>query len=397
MIPVTEARARIVAALAPVGRECVDLDRALGRVLAAPVAARRTQPPLAVSGMDGWAVRLADGAGPLRVIGQSAAGQEFAGTLGPGETVRIFTGAPVPTGADAIAIQEEASRDGDLVTLTEVPAPGRYIRPAGLDFAEGDDLLPVGQRLTVRDIGLLAAADVPAIEVFRKPRIAVLATGDELVPAGLPRGPAQIVDAGRPALLAFIAAAGALPLDLGIARDDAADIAARAAGASEADLLVTLGGASVGDHDLIARVLAEGGASLDFWRIAMRPGKPLMFGRHGAVPLLGLPGNPVSALVCALLFLGPAIERLSGRPETPPRLVTVRLTAPLGANDKREDYIRASLSPGADGIALAQPAAVQDSSQLRVLARADALIQRPVLAPALPAGALVPALLLDTI
>lgn len=397
MIPVTEARARIIAALAPVGRERVDLDQALGRILAAPVAARRTQPPLAVSAMDGWAVRQADGAGPLRVIGQSAAGHGFSGVLGPGETVRIFTGAPVPSGADAIAIQEEAKRDGDLVTLTELPGPGRYIRPAGLDFAEGDEVLPAGRRLTVRDIGLLAAADVPSIDVFRQPRIAVLATGDELVPAGLPRGPAQIVDAGRPALLAFIAAAGALPLDLGIARDDAADIAARAAKAGEADLLVTLGGASVGDHDLIARVLAEGGASLDFWRIAMRPGKPLMFGRYGPVPLLGLPGNPVSALVCALLFLGPAIARLAGRPDAPPSFATVRLAGPLGANDKREDYIRASLSPGADGIPLARPAPLQDSSQLRTLARADALIQRPVLAPALPAGALVPALLLDTI
>lgn len=397
MIPVAEARARIIAALAPVGRESVDLERALGRILAAPVSARRTQPPFAVSAMDGWAIRQADGAGPLRVIGQSAAGQGFAGALGPGETVRIFTGAPVPAGADAIAIQEEANREGDLVTLTEAPVPGRYIRPAGLDFAEGDGLLPVGRRLTVRDIGLVAAADVPAVDVFRQPRIAVLATGDELVPAGQPRGPAQIVDAGRPALLAFIAAAGGLAIDLGIARDDAADIAARAERAGEADLLVTLGGASVGDHDLIARVLAEGGASLDFWRIAMRPGKPLMFGRHGAVPLLGLPGNPVSALVCALLFLGPAIARLAGRPDAPPPFVTVRLAAPLGANDKREDYIRAGLRPGADGIPLAQPAPLQDSSQLRTLARADALIQRPVLAPALPAGALVPALLLDTI
>ncbi|PWR24110.1 gephyrin-like molybdotransferase Glp [Zavarzinia compransoris] len=397
MIPVAEARARIVAALAPTGPENIGLDAALGRVLAADVAARRTQPPVAVSAMDGWAVRSADGAGPLRAIGESAAGRGFAGAVAPGETVRIFTGAPVPAGADAVAIQEDARHEGDLVHLADVPGPGRFVRPAGLDFATGDLLYSAPRRLGVRDIGLLAAADVPRIDVHRRPRIAVLATGDELVPPGLPRGPAQIVDAARPALLAFIEARGATAVDLGIARDDAADIATRAGRAAGADLLVTLGGASVGDHDLIARVLAGDGATLDFWKIAMRPGKPLMFGRHGDTPLLGLPGNPVSAFVCSLLFLGPAIERLSGLPGAAPRLAEVRLASPLGANDKREDYVRATLAPGADGIPLAQPAPVQDSSQLRTLALADALIQRPVLAPALPAGALVPAILLDQI
>ncbi|MDD3445466.1 MAG: molybdopterin molybdotransferase MoeA, partial [Zavarzinia sp.] len=349
MIPVAEARARIAAALVPVGRETVALAQACGRVLAEPVIARRTQPPLALSSMDGWALRAADvtvAPTTLAVIGESAAGRGFEGRLGPGQAVRIFTGAPLPDGADAIVIQEDSSRNGDRVTLTEVAMAGRFIRPAGQDFREGSVLVGAGRRLGARDIGLVAAGDLCEVEVHRRPRIALLASGDELTPPGQARGPAQIVDAARPALTAFLAARGAEVIDLGIARDEAADITAKASGARDADLLVTIGGASVGDHDLTARVLASEGADLDFWKVAMRPGKPLMFGRHGDVPLLGLPGNPVSALVCAILFLGPAVARLCGLPLSAPPFVEVRLTAPLAANDRREDYIRASLSPG---------------------------------------------------
>lgn len=398
MIPVAEARARIAAALAPVGTEAVPLAAALGRVLAEPIVARRTQPSVALSAMDGWALRTADVPtvpADLPIAGEAAAGMGFAGPLPPGQAVRIFTGAPVPDGADAIVIQENAARVGDRVTLNAAPQPGRHIRPAGQDFAEGQTLLDAPRRLGARDIGLIAAGDLGSVVVYRRPRIALLATGDELAAAGSPRGPAQIVDAARPALAAFIAGRGAEVIDLGIARDDPADIAVKAAGGTGADLLVTIGGASVGDHDLTAKVLAAEGADLDFWKVAMRPGKPLMFGRHGAVPLLGLPGNPVSALVCAILFLGPAIARLSGLPALAPPLVEVRLAAPLAANDRREDYIRAKLVAGGDGIALATPALVQDSAQLSTLAQAHALIRRPPLAEAAAAGELVPAILLE--
>ncbi len=398
MIPVAEARARIVAALEPVGTELVPLAEALGRVLAAPVAARRTQPPLDLSAMDGWAVRAADIAivpVALDIVGESVPGKGFSGLLGRGQAVRIFTGAPVPDGADAIAIQENTSRDHDRVTVLESAAPGRYIRLAGLDFRRDEIVMEAPRRLSVRDIALLAAADVATVEVRRKPRIAVLATGDELTAPGNERGPAQIVDAARPALLAFIERAGGTPVDLGIARDHPDDIAEKAACGIEEDLLVTLGGASVSDRDLVARVLADGGGALDFWKIAMRPGKPLMFGQHCGVPLLGLPGNPVSALVCALLFLGPALDRLSGLEPRPLAPIEVRLGADVAANDRREDYLRARLGPGTDGVPVATPARQQDSSQLRILAEADVLIVRPPDAPALAVGALVPAIPLD--
>ncbi|MFA5119888.1 gephyrin-like molybdotransferase Glp [Zavarzinia sp.] len=398
MIPVEDARARIVAALEPVGTEVVPLAEALGRVLAAPVAARRTQPPLDLSAMDGWAVRAADLSivpVALDIVGESVPGKGFSGLLGRGQAVRIFTGAPVPDGADAIAIQENTSHDHDRVTVLESAAPGRYIRLAGLDFRRDEIVMEAPRRLSVRDVALLAAADVAMVEVRRKPRIAVLATGDELTAPGSERGPAQIVDAARPALLAFIERAGGIPVDLGIARDNPDEIAEKAACGIEEDLLVTLGGASVSDRDLIARVLADGGGGLDFWKIAMRPGKPLMFGRHCGVPLLGLPGNPVSALVCALLFLGPALDRLSGLEPRPLAPIDVRLGADVAANDRREDYLRARLAPGTDGVPVATPAPQQDSSQLRILAEADVLIVRPPGAPALAAGALVPAIPLD--
>ncbi|MFZ2869416.1 gephyrin-like molybdotransferase Glp [Zavarzinia sp.] len=398
MIPVDEARARILAALSPLPTETVSLSGAHGRVLAAPVTARRTQPPVPISAMDGWAVRAADVAGipvALDIIGEAPAGQGFHGRVDVGQAVRIFTGAPIPDGANAVVIQENSSVCDRRVTLTAKTWPGQFIRPLGLDFSAGEELLPAGRTLGFRDIALLAAADVAELSVVRRPRVAVLATGDELVPPGAHRGAAQIVDAARPAVIAFIRERGGIALDLGIARDREDDILEKASGALDADLLVTLGGASVGDHDLVARVLAGGGADLDFWKIAMRPGKPLMFGRFGVTPLLGLPGNPVSALVCALLFLGPAIDRLSGRPPREAVTVPMRLATAIGANDRRQDYIRATVEPATDGFPLARPAPVQDSSQLRAFAGAQALIVRPPLAPAVDAGGIVDALLLD--
>ncbi len=394
MISVEEAQARVLAAFAPLPAETVALPDALGRVLAEDQAARRTQPPKAVSAMDGYAVRAADVAAvpaSLTVIGEAPAGHAFDGSVGGGEAVRIFTGGVVPDGADAIVIQEDTARDGDTVTVNEGAAAGSYIRPAGLDFSEGDRLLNAGTRLSARDVGLAAAMNLPWLPVRRRPRIAILATGDEIANPGDPLGPDDIVSSNSHALGALVRACGGEPVNLGIARDDADSLRRLAAGARGADALVTSGGASVGDHDLIRDVLGAGdggGAALeiDFWRIAMRPGKPLIFGRLGDVPLLGLPGNPVSAVVCATLFLRPAMARMLGLAETAPPLVTARLGADLPANDRRQDYLRARLSRADDGTLEATAFERQDSSMLALLQQADGLIVRAPHAPPLAAG-----------
>lgn len=395
MISVAEARKRILAGLAPVPAEQVGIAEAVGRTLAAPVAARVTQPPRAVSAMDGYAVRAADVATvPVRlaVIGSAPAGKPFSGAVGPGQAVRIFTGAPVPDGADAIVIQENARAEGADVLVVESAAAGRHVRRAGLDFAAGEVKLAAGRTLTPRDIGLAAAMNVPWLTVRRRPRIAILATGDEIVQPGEPIGPGQIVSSNAWALAAFVAANGGTPINLGIAPDDAEALRALAAGAAGADALVTSGGASVGDHDLVQSALGAAGLKLDFWQIAMRPGKPLMFGALGGIPVLGLPGNPVSSLVCALLFLGPMLATLQGRAETDPPRLAARLGADLPANDRREDYLRATLARGPAGAVTATPAVTQDSSMLATLAAADALIVRAPHAPPAKAGDAVEAL-----
>ena len=393
MIPVAEALARITAAFAPLPAEQISLANALGRVLAEDVRARRTQPPAAVSAMDGYAVRAADVARvpvTLECVGEAPAGGAFAATLGPGQAVRIFTGAPVPAGADTIVIQENTALEGRSVVVRTGEAPvGRFIRPAGLDFRAGETGLAAGRTLTARDIGLAAAMDVPWLMVRRRPRIALLATGDEIVMPGEPVGPNQIVSSNTHALAAFITVHGGEAFSLGIAPDEAEALRAIAAGAEGADLLLTTGGASVGDYDLVHSALLPEGLALDFWRVAMRPGKPLLFGHMGTTPLLGVPGNPVSALVCATIFLGPAIERLLGieRPAAP--APTARLARALGANDERQDYMRAKLDHDADGTLLADPFVMQDSSMMSLLARADCLVVRPPHAPPAAAGAAV--------
>jgi molybdopterin molybdotransferase len=390
VIPVADARARILAALPTVGTEDVGLDEAAGRVLAEPVFARLTQPPFAVSAMDGWAVRAADlrsVPARLRPIGAIPAGAAFGGTVGPGETVRIFTGAPLPAGADAVLIQEDAEIDPatGFVVARESVTVGRFVRRAGLDFAAGDAGPPAGRRLTPRDIGLLAAMNHPFLTVRRRPVIAILATGDEIVRPGEPIGSAQIVSSNAFALTALVRLAGGVPINLGIAPDDGAVIAGRVQGARYADLIVTTGGASVGEHDLVRAGLEPAGLTLDFWRIAMRPGKPLMFGRVGDTPLLGLPGNPVSSLVCAHLFLRPAIERLLGVASPSGWAMRARLAVALEANDRREDYLRATVEQRPDGDWVT-PLPVQDSSMVAALARADGLAVRPPLAPAAAVG-----------
>ncbi|MBS4047265.1 MAG: molybdopterin molybdotransferase MoeA [Alphaproteobacteria bacterium] len=399
MIPVREARSRIVAALPLMAAETVAVSAASGRVLAQDVAARRTQPPFDVSAMDGWACRQADlGTIPakLKPVGHAAAGGRHDGTVGAGDCVRIFTGAPLPDGADAIVIQEDADLAGDVLTVREAPKPGQWIRKAGLDFAEGQVLLSAGRLLGPADVALAAAMNVPWLQVRRKPRIAVLATGDELARPGEPIGPNQIVSSNNIGLCALVEANGGVAVDLGIARDTEADLREKAAAAAGCDLLLTLGGASVGEHDLIHKILGGGGKSIDFWNIAMRPGKPLMFGRvdlgNGAsIPLLGLPGNPVSAMVCGHNFLLPAMRAMLGL-DWEIRFETAISSSDLSENDKREDYLRATLQRQDDGQLVATAFGKQDSSMLRRLSDADCLIVRPPHGPAIKAGAAVPIL-----
>lgn len=396
MISLEEARTRILTTLAPTPAETVALPEAWGRVTARPVAARLTQPPADVSAMDGYAVRAGDAVegAVLRQAGQAPAGHPYAGSVGPGEAVRIFTGGFVPPGADAILLQEDARAEDGRVTVNETVKPGRWIRPRGLDFAEGEVLIAEGRRLTARDIGLAAAANHPWITVRRRPRIGILATGDEIALPGEPIPAGGIVSSNAHALAALVRAGGGEPLVLPIAPDDTAAIAEAARAARACDLLVTTGGASVGDHDLVQQALGPEGFTLDFWQIAMRPGKPLIWGRLGMTPVLGLPGNPVSALVCGVQFLLPALAVLSGLPGGAPPAARVVAGAALVENDKRFDHLRATLTTDAEGRLVATPFAKQDSSMLATLARAEALILRAPFAPALPAGAVVEGILL---
>jgi molybdopterin molybdotransferase len=389
MISVEEARRRLLAPLRPLGPEQVAVSEAAGRVLAEDVAARRTQPPWDVSAMDGYAVRAGDVAAVparLTVVGSVPAGQAYAGTVGRGEAVRIFTGAPMPKGADAVVIQEDTEREGNRVVVREPAPPGHYVRPAGLDFRAGEVGLRAGHRLSARDIGLAAAMNRPWLMVHRKPRIAILPTGDEVVMPGDPVGPHQIVSSNGLALAALVSHCGGIPLQLPIAPDNADALQRIAAASAGADFLVTTGGASVGEHDLVRDALGASGLALDFWKIAMRPGKPLMVGRYRDTPMMGLPGNPVSSLVCGLLFLKPAIERLTGVTLADPPPLKARLAIPLPANDRRQDYLRATLSRAADGSIEVRPFEKQDSSMMSLLARSDCLVVRPPHAPAAQAG-----------
>jgi molybdopterin molybdotransferase len=399
MLSVAEARARILADLAPTPPETVALAEAWGRVLAVPVIARLTQPPADVSAMDGYALRAADGTpgARLTLIGAAPAGHPFVGAVGPGETVRIFTGSVIPAGADGVLIQEDATADGALITVGEAVKPGRHIRRAGQDFAAGETVIAAPRRLGARDIGLAAAANHPWLTVHRRPRIAILATGDEIALPGEPIPPGGIVSSNAHALAALVRAGGGEPCILPIAADTLDAIGAVADAVAGMDMLVSTGGASVGDHDLVIAGLKQRGLVVDFWKIAMRPGKPLIFGRLGATSVLGLPGNPVSALVCATLFLLPALARLSGLPAAPPPVSQGVAGVPLAANDQRADHLRATLRTGESGELVATPFPVQDSGMLTRLAHADALILREPNAPALPAGAPISMIRLDTL
>ncbi len=399
MITVAEARERIIAPLRATPIETVALAEAWGRVLAAPVTARLTQPPVDVSAMDGYALRASDGVADaqLRVIGAAPAGHPFDGTIGAGEAVRLFTGSVVPAGADSILLQEDAMRVGDSVTVKESCATGRHIRRAGQDFAAGDMLLQAGRRLGARDIGLAAAANHPWLQVHRRPRVAILATGDEISMPGDPVRPGGIVSSNSHALAALVRAGGGAPTLPPVVRDDREAIAAVVDDLGGIDMLVTTGGASVGEHDLVQQALTDRGFKLDFWKIAMRPGKPLISGMVAGVPVLGLPGNPVSALICAALFLLPSLDVLGGLPAAAPRIERAVLGAKLEANDKRADHLRASLATSSGGLLVATAFERQDSGMLSLLVRADALILRAPYAEALPAGAEVEVIRLATL
>jgi molybdopterin molybdotransferase len=391
LMPVADALSAVLAGADPLPEEMVVLDSAHHRVLAHDVAALRTQPPQAMSAMDGYAVRSIDAAqvaARLKVIGEVAAGRPFERAVGAGEAVRIFTGGVIPDGADAVVIQEDTVIESGGITITEAAIAGRHIRPSGVDFRKGDVLLAGGSRLTDRDLSLAAGMNYPLLAVRRRPRVAILATGDELVMPGETPGPGQIVYSNGYALRALARDEGAETIDLGIAADtvESTTDGIRRARDFNADILVTTGGASVGDHDLVKRSLDAEGVAMAFWRIAMRPGKPMMHGRLGPMRVIGLPGNPVSSYVCGFLFLVPLIRKLSGRSV----VHHVRETALLGrevvANDQREDYLRARLETRGDGALIATPVNHQDSSLLGNLAAAGALVIRPPFAPAAAAG-----------
>jgi molybdopterin molybdotransferase len=397
LLSVAQALARVTKDLVPLEAEPVALEQATGRVLAQDLAAMLTQPPFDASAMDGYAVRAADVAAlpvKLKLVGQSAAGAGFRGRLGQGEAVRIFTGAPVPQGADTIVIQEDAEEASGAVTVKNA-SPGRHIRPRGQDFSQGEVLLAAGNRLGPRELMLAASMNRAELPVRRKPVVAILATGDEVVPPGSELGADQIVSSVPCGLAALIERHGGAAMSLGIAKDEPESILTLARSGRAADILLTIGGASVGERDLVASALKTEGLELDFWKIAMRPGRPMLFGRLGSQRVLGVPGNPVSALICAQVFLKPMLDKLLGlvsaaRPE--PEAV---LGVPLEANSEREHYMRAVSAWREDGTRIVRPLPSQDSSLVAALARADCLIVRVPHAPALGSGARVRIVPLD--
>ncbi len=382
MITVNAALEQLFALVAPMPEEDVPLRDATGRTLVRPVHAKRTQPPFDASSMDGYALKSVEleQHAQFKVIGEAAAGHGFSGKVGAGQAVRIFTGAPVPEGANCVVIQEDVTRTGDLITVVAEEITKNNIRPAGADFGEGQAFSKTTP-LAASDIALLAAMNQARVPVYCQPVIAIIPTGDELVQPGEDPGPDQIIASNSYGLASLMEAHGARTRLLPIAKDSAASLKAVFARCRDADLIVTIGGASVGDHDLVADVAGEMGMQQTFYKVAMRPGKPLMAGRFGDTPMVGLPGNPVSAMVCGAVFLLPMLRVMLGQPSAPAPRVQGQLAHDIGPNGPREHYMRAVLQNGT-----AEIFEKQDSSLLHILAEANALAIRPPNDPARPAG-----------
>ncbi len=394
LLPLDEAIARVVDNITPLAAEMVPLAQTSGRILASALSANLNQPPFAASSMDGYAVRADDVASVpaiLEQIGEAPAGSAFAGSVGKGQTVRIFTGGVVPQGADCVVIQENTTASDNAITVLKSASVGNAIRPLGFDFKTGDVLLEQGRTIGPVQIALAAAMNHSHLPLRKKPKVAIIATGDELVAAGQTPSPHQIISSNGPGIVAAVEAFGGESIDLGIARDTPESLTQALAKAEGADLLITLGGASVGDHDIVQDILKQQGVEIDFWRIAMRPGKPLMFGQRGPMRVLGLPGNPVSAMVCTQIFVKPVIDAYLGRDyrQIP---FTIELGCDLPANDLRQEFMRASLDHREGKPAIATPFRKQDSSLLSRLSRADCLVIRASHAPAAKKGDLAQAL-----
>jgi molybdopterin molybdotransferase len=390
LISVEEALQHVLAHAVALSAEQVPLAKADGRVLAKDLKSLRTQPPADLSAMDGYAVRSSDVTKApvrLKVIGEVAAGRPFASVVGPGEAARIFTGGVLPDGSDTVVVQEQTTRDGDDVEVQKPSVKGRNVRVRGLDFRQGETAFTAGHHLRARDLALAAGMNHPLLPVYRRPKVVLFATGDELVPPGTEPGPGQIVYSNGFALAALAREEGAEVTELGVVGDklDETIAAVRKARGLGADILVTTGGASVGDYDLVQKAFTAEGMELSFWKIAMRPGRPLMHGRLGAMHVLGLPGNPVSSYVCSFLFLVPLIRRMSGRSDLTTPIESALLGCDLPANDERADYLRATLKAGSDG-PIATPFPIQDSSMMAALSQADCLVIREPYEPAAKAG-----------
>jgi molybdopterin molybdotransferase len=397
LLPVEDALHKVLSGVKPTAAETVKLSTARGRVLARSILAKRDQPPFDASAMDGYAVNSASlGQMParLKVIGVSAAGHAFKGLVKAGEAVRIFTGAPLPRSTDAVVIQENAEKDGDHVIIKAAVGAGQNVRKRGLDFRKSQTLLEAGRILGARDLGLAASANCPTLPVRQRPRVALFSTGDELVLPGKRPRRDQIMSSNSASLCAFVERFGGIPQDFGIVRDTLPATLKAVRQTAGFDILVTSGGASVGDHDFVQEAFEKSGVKLGFWKIAMRPGKPLVFGTRGRQRILGLPGNPVSAMVCARLFLKPLLDALLGLPPEEP-LLQARLGSAMKVNDNRQDYVRARIVKDGTGGLVATPFAVQDSSMQSTLQLADALIVRKPFAEAAQAGDVVDVLLLD--
>ena len=399
LLPVKKAQAKLLAMIRPLAPETVTLADADGRILVQDVSAKLTQPPFDASAMDGFAVRAADVEtvpADLKVVEEIPAGHIATREIGPGEAARLFTGSPVPQGADTVIMQEDTTypEDYSSLTINEAPRPGQHIRPRGGDFTTGETLLKAGTRLLPRHITLAAAMNHDVLQVSHRPRVGVISSGDELLPAGTEPGPGQIIASNSIGLCQSLKQWGAHPTDFGIVKDRLADLTSAIARASELDLIVTIGGASVGSHDHVIDAIKGAGGTIELWRVAMKPGKPVILGEVEGTPLIGLPGNPVSAFVAAEIFLRPAVNALSSaKPFAKPFLV--RLATDLPATTTRETYTRATLAPGEDGVPVATPLRKQDSSMLSALSQADVLLKRPLDSPAAAAGDLVEAFSFD--